>query len=64
MQGHRIGDVDANTGSANDLLREQDDAVVESDEFKEDALDVLNKRHKHALQSTEFGCSKESSFFI
>ena len=58
MQGHRIGDADANTGSANDLEWEQDDAVVESDEFKDDEFDASNKGYKYALQSTDSGCSK------
>ena len=48
MQWHRIGDADANTGSANDLEREQDDAEVKSDEFKDDEFDASNKGHKYA----------------
>ena len=48
MQGHRVGDANANTGSANDLEREQDDAVVKSDELKDDEFNASNKGHKYA----------------
>ena len=58
IQGHRIGDANADTGSANDLKREQDDAVVGSDEFKNDEFDASNMGHKYAQQSTDSGCSK------
>ena len=48
MQGLPIIYAPANMGSANDMERKQDDAEVESDEFKDDEFDASNKGHKYA----------------
>ena len=60
MQGLRIVAADVNIGSANDLEKEQDDAVVDlkSDGFKDDEINVPNEGHKCAIKSTDSGCSK------
>ena len=46
MQGLPIVYADTNTRSANDVVKQQDDAVVESDEFKGDEFDASNRQHK------------------